>query len=317
MEDIMKLARHSASDGDSVVMQGVPGGGNMKHYSIASMFLLASVTSQITAPADRNRFARAHLSCGLKIKEFNALVMGPAQDLFQPGPDGRGFSDKLIGRMLHRARDYKPVLAMMVEGLSQKGMERRLADVYGTFATGAWLALRDGVPVDEHEAVAFITEKFDAMPSMSDFSEEVMEDKDHTRIFSSIMSHELRFESRNGGARSERIGSLVQIAAGAAPEEDVMISIEEARAILVNQGMRMGTINGALKDEEEPTHVLIHKFADPILRILKDTPYAKGYEDVMQQAGDIVRGAQVRFGGNGVSRCLKVPLRHFHIEEPK
>lgn len=309
MADIIKLARHSATKGDSVVAQGMPGGQGQRFFSISSTFFLSSITPQIEASADVTRFAHLKLAGGRDYRYFTDRIEGPARDLLTPE-----FSDRLIARMILRARDYRKVMALMVEALTGRGLERRIADVYGTFAAGAWLALKDGIPADARDAHDFIVREFDAVPQISDFANAVSSDKDHDRIFHEIVAHEVRFDSRNAGQRTLRMGSLIAVACGRATEADDVVGSDEALGILRDYGFRPGYRGRLAQGDEAPDSLLVHRKAPPIRNILERTPYAKSYADVMHQARDVVTVKDpVRFGGLGPARCISVPLCHFGV----
>ncbi|MCE6959653.1 hypothetical protein LAZ40_11550 [Cereibacter sphaeroides] len=315
LEDILKLARHSATEGQSVVAQGVPGGGGEKHYSIQSTFMLCSITPQLEAAADHTRFARAHLSAGRNLKLFSEQIEGPAAKLLTPE-----FSNRMIGRLVLQSRHYFDIYMNMVHALTFIGLERRLADVFGALGTGAWLLLRDGAPADREEAAAFLAEEFDIISHIVAYNEEIVEDKDHNRIYRLIMTHALRFDSRNMGARTERVGSLIEVACGICHDDgdDCVIGIEEARAILKDLGIRPGLRGKICGADEEADCLLIHKNAAPLKGILEKTPYANGYADVMQHGEGVKVGDPVRFSAAlGNSRPIVVPLSYFFGEVRK
>ncbi|MCW3782611.1 CHC2 zinc finger domain-containing protein [Defluviimonas sp. CAU 1641] len=309
MDAIIRMARHSAVESNSVVAQGVSGGGSHRYYSIASTFLMTSIVPQLEAAADRSRFARLQLASGRKHEGFTRDIEIPASALLTPE-----FSDRFIGRMIRRAGDYHKTYMHMVHGLCSLGLERRVADVYGTFATGCWLMLRDGIPADEREAAYFISSEFNVIEQMLDFNSEISEDKDHDRLFREIMSHEVRLDGRNAGSRSEQVGSLMEIACGYESEDDAIMSQDEAREVLLRYGMRPGIGDTPCLAGQVATHMLIHKNAAPIRNMLDKTPYARSYPDVMHQADGVKMGKTVRFGpGMGISRSIIVPLKHFSI----
>ena len=309
MDEILKLARHSASDGDSVVVQGVSGGGGQRYYSIRSMFLLSSISNQVTAAADKSRFARAHLARGRGLDDFIRRIEVPAAELLT-----EEFADRLLGRMLVRARDYLPVYRKVVGALTMRGMERRLADVYGTFATGVWLALRDGVPEDEIEVLAFITEKFGSMGQMDEINIEVRADRDHDRVIATLMAHDARLENRNGGLRMERLGTLIALALGLEPEDDTMVSADEAESFLRSLGFRVAKNGAPCTPADLPDEIWIHKNAPPISKILEDTNYSRSYADVLLQAEGASSGPVTRFRGLMNSRVVRLPVRHLRFE---
>ena len=310
MQNVIALARHSAFKSNSVVAQGVIGGGGSRNYSIASTFLLTSIVPQLHEAADNTRFCRIKLASGRKHENFKNDIEVPALNLI----DER-FSDRWIGRMITRAKDYKATYMHMVHGLSLLGLERRLADVYGSFATGCWLMLRDGVPADEREASFFISSQFNVMADLLDVSSEVTEDKDHSRLFTALQSHEVRLDGRNNaGSRSEPLGVLLETACGYEGDDDATVSQNEAIEILKRLGIRPGVDDVPAKDGEIANTVLIHKNSQAIRDILEKTPYAVSYPDVMSQAEDVKMGKTTRFtAGLGLSRAIIVPLKLFSI----
>lgn len=310
MSAILGLARHSASEGDSVVAQGVSGGGGSRNYSIASSFLMTSIVPQVIAAADRSRFAQIKLGPGRKHDGFKAEVEVPALNLLT-----ETFRDRWLGRMITRARDYHETYMHMVHGLSRLGMERRLADLYGSFATGCWLMLRDGVPADENEAAMFLQSEFNVMESLINVAEDVGEDKDHVRLFVALQSHLVRLDGQNNaGSRSEALGDLIEVACGHVGEGNCLITQDEARQVLARLGMRPGVGSTPAGDQEVADTLLIHKNSQPIRDILEKTSYATSYSDVMSQASDVKNGKPSRFGaGFGTTRPLIVPLKHFNI----
>jgi putative DNA primase/helicase len=306
MGAIMRLARHSSTPGDSVVAQGVPGGNGQKFFSIASTFLLASITPQIESSADKTRFARAKLGPGHNSAYFSREIEQPALNLLTPE-----FSSRMIARMVTRASSMINVQAMMVRGLTACGIERRLADVWGTFAAGAWLLLEDGVPEDHDAAMEWIEDTFKINSQMQEFAAEIGEDKDHSRLFRSIISHEVRCETLNLGARNFTLGSVLNMAIKDDTEGDEVLDRSQASKRLADMGIRLGHQGELAKDGDEVDCVFIHKNSPRLSEILARTPYATSYVDVIQQAEDVKNGPPVRFGGLGIYRSVCVPIKHF------
>ena len=323
MDAILKLARHSAVHSNSVVAQGVSGGGATRHFSMASTFLMTSIMPQLEAAADKTRFARARLGSGHKSEEFIATIESPAYNLLVEETEIDGtpyrFSDRMTARMIMRAGDYHKVYNLMVEALVTIGSERRVADVYGTFATGAWLALHDGVPEHMADACAFITETFDfsVMVQLGEFNEDLGGDKDHHSVFRELNSQDIRFDSRNSGSRSYQLGDLIGVASGHVDDDDVMIAEDEARGILRRLGIRPGAGEGGeelCEPDQRATHVLIHRKSPSLRAMMENTPYARSFIDVMHQAEHVKIGKKaVRFGATlgGASKPLVVPISYF------
>lgn len=320
IDAIIKMARNSASPGRGTVTQGTAGGGAVRHFTVRSSFLLTSITSQIEQSADKTRFARAHLNEGRVHDDFVSRIQEPASELLTPD-----FSRRFIARIVLRAPDYRATNIQMVRALTRLGLERRLADVFGSFATGAWLMLRDGRPEDEFEAASFIGTTFDIVTQIKDFGQEVGDEKDHTRLFRLLQSTSVRVESANFGPRMESMGALIASACGVGDGE-CCLSQAEAMMVLKNYGIRPAEVVDradsdtqvrVISEGERGDAVVVHKNAEPIRAILKETGYARNYSQVMLQSSLVTSGrGTTRFSSAiGVGRAIVVPLAIFSLGE--
>lgn len=302
MAKIIRLARHSATPGNSYVAQGVSGGGGQRQYAIASTFLMCSITPQLTASADFTRFGRAHLMGGLSHYDFVERIKGPAARLLD-----KTFSGRFMARMIMRAKDMDAVSTRMQEGLSTYHIEQRLIDVYGTYLAGAWLLLRDDIPESGVAAMSWVRKTFDMLDDLMSQIRDVSEDKDHVRLFRSLLSSNRKVESLSMGTRSYTVGELIQMLLGHYAYEDVLPASEAVRA-LSRAGIRLGKGAETAKKPEEADSLLIHKKSPDIEEILEKTPYAKSYVDVMLQAKGVRKDDKVvNFSGSS-SRVVVVPL---------
>jgi putative DNA primase/helicase len=309
MKSIMALARHSASPDDAIVAQGVAGGEGRRQFSIASTFLLASITPQIEKSADKTRFARARLGTGHNALQFSRKLEGPAEELLT-----EDFSRRMIARIVMRAGELEKISKMMVRALLTLQLERRMADVFGTFAAGAYLLLEDGVPEDSVAACAWIEETFNINEELTDFATEIEGEKDHSILFRKIKAKEVRCETLQMGARTYRIGALMNIACFPDGEgEEIIISQAYAIKTLKNLGICPGFNNKPLKSGQTADCMFIHKNSDPLVDLLINTAYRTSYADVMQQAENVKNGPVVRFDGLGTSRTIVIPIAHFDL----
>lgn len=320
VDAIIKLARHSASeDGGSTVTTGMPGGIGQRRFIVRSSFLLTSITSQIDAPADQTRFARAHLNEGRQFEEFIRRIEGPAEELLTPE-----FSRRFIARMVMRAPDFQKTFAKMLQALTLLNLERRIVDVYGTFAAGAWLMLRDGVPADVAEAADFVGSTFDIVDQIQDFGQDIGREKDHFRLFHLIQSSSVRVESPNFGNRLEYMGALIEAASGYGQGECCLsqadairvlkgYGIRPARSIVDSKGKSDFQI---IENDQKADCIVIHRNAETIRSFLKETGYARDYSQVMLQAEKVYSGRAVRFSSAlGVGKSIVVPLSMFALGE--
>lgn len=321
IDAIIKMARHAASDDNSVVMQASTNGSSESaRYRIRSSFLFSSITTQLDASADKTRFANAYLDEGRGLVDFSKHVQDPAMELLTPE-----FSQRFIARMIMRAPDMQVTHKLMIQALSMYNLERRIVDVYSAFASGAWLMLRDGVPEDKIDAYEFVGEVFSIGDQIKRFNQDVSEEKDHTRLFRFIQAHGLRVETSNMGQRSISIGQLISAASGWADQDDAVISTRDAIASLKEIGIRPVHADletrgendfELIKEGHQANAVVIHRNSTPINAILKETPYVRNYSQVMLQSSDVFTGRPVRFSETlGVSRGIVVPLSVFSLGE--
>lgn len=318
MAAVLKLARHSATPGDSVVAQGIAGGAGQRFFSIASTFLLASITPQIESSADVTRFARARLGKGHDLEVFSKKIEQPAMDLLTPE-----FSSRLIARMVKRAGAIMPVSKLMVRAFTACNIERRLADVWGVYAAGAWLLLKDGVPKDFEEAMEFIDEYFGVFGEIGNEAAEISDDKDHMRLLRTIMASEVRCETLHMGVRTFSVGSLLDMAIcdEHADEDPEVLSMTAARKRLADIGIRPAFFDreknklSPSKENHPVEGLLIHKASPRIVEMLKNSPYKTSYIDVVQQAENTKAGPNTRFGGLGLYRSVFIPLESFQVQE--
>ena len=306
MNAILQLARHSATPGNSMVVQGVPGGNGRRFFSIASSFLLSSIMPHLVASADKTRFAHARLGDGHKLDYFAKHVETRAAELLTPD-----FSSRLIARMIMRAGSIRQVSKLMIRGLTALNIERRLADVWGTYAAGAWCLLEDGIPEDYSEALNWIEEVFDIKEEIIDMAAEIGDDTDHARLFRHLMAYELRCETVHLGTRNFNIGSILRMAIFESQEGD--LEREQAEKRLMQIGIRLGHNQAVAKQDQKIDCLIIHRNSPRISEILSQTPYASSYVDVIQQARNVIKGQVVHFGGLGKYRSVIVPLEHFPV----
>lgn len=309
MSKILKLARHSATPGESFVAQGVAGGGGQRQYAIASTFLMCSITPQMSASADVTRFGRAHLSRGLNHYDFIERIEEPAERLLTPE-----FSRRFMARMVMRAHDMDRVSDLMYRGLADFQIERRLIDVYGTYLAGAWLLLKDGVPASDAEAMKWARDTFNMFDGLMSQVDEVSEDKDHVRLFRILMSSDVKVESLSMGTRTYTIAGVIEMALGTYIYEDAVPAGEAARS-LARIGIRLARHGKPVEVGEQADSLFIHKNSPPILKYLEKTPYAINYADVMSQGDRVRKMKTTRFPGLGSFRCLEVPLSILSLGE--
>lgn len=316
LDSIIRMARHSASEDRSVVMQAGAAGAGSECYRIRSSFLFSSITPQLESAADKTRFAIVQLNEGHEYDTFTSALEDPAAELLT-----EEFSRRFMARIILRAPDFHATFAEMVKAMASFRVERRIVDVYASFATGAWLMLKDGVPEDKYEAITFIGQTFDMISQLQDHGDSVRDERDHERLFRVLQSSHQRVETVNSGARVISVGALIGAGCGFV-DPSCPVQQDEALGILKNLGIRIGHRDPQASGEEfdliapgeRGNVVVFHKNAVPISAMLKDTPYARDYSQVMLQSSHVRRGKVTKFSNTvGTGRTLIVPIAIFSL----
>lgn len=309
MESVLTLIRACSAAGGSNIVQGISGGGGVRTYSTDCMFVLTSIVPQLEEAADHSRFARLHLGYGRPYDEFHAEIEAPAKNLFTPE-----FSRRWIGRMLKRAVDYDAVRLHMTRALNLLGTGPRLADVFGTFAAGCWLMLRDDTPSSPEDALAFLQEEFHCVEQIQEASADVMDNRCHDNLFQFIIAETIFVDGAK--RREQSIGALIAAAVG---KDVARTNLSPADAIdyLMTCGIRVGDENGkACNDPALAKTILFHTDSRFLKKILKEESSEKGYANLMLQHPDAVRRKTTRFGvSHRPCRAVSMPLTYFDFGE--
>jgi len=302
MDAILKLARHAATPGDSMVLQGTSGGGSTRGFAIQTTILFSSITPQLRHSADRSRFAQLSLAGGLVNEEFERKLVLPAEELFA----ARDFRFRFVGRMLTLASKMEETKDLFVKALTHNSrVERRTADVYGTLLAGAFL-LTEEAELETWESADNWLSSQGVKKLITDHGEAISEDKDHDRMMSTLLAYQLNVGTGAGNVRT-RVGILINIAFGG-DYDDGTISPELAMRELAAMGIRVHTEEGQLAGRQFPPGVFFHKDFQPIREALRDTPYASNYEATLRQIDGAVPTSVVRFPGIGTARTIFIPV---------
>ncbi|MFG6082210.1 hypothetical protein ACEUZ9_002853 [Paracoccus litorisediminis] len=153
---ILRIARQASVAGASVQI------GSKTHKISATTFLVTTTSTSLEAAADMSRFGFANVG-GFVSENDKFHIALAARELFSrcaaDGPSNC-FADRFAARMALRAGDFEETRRVMIEVFQGLGCERRVGDVYGSFAAGAWLVLRDGVPESVEKADDWLGEVF-------------------------------------------------------------------------------------------------------------------------------------------------------------
>lgn len=304
MDQILKLARHASTPGDSMVLQGTSGGGHKRSFAIQTTMLFSSITPQLRHSADKSRFAQLSLAGGLETDEFNQRLEIPCQTLFE----AKNFRQRFLGRMLTLANRMEATKDVFVKALTHKStIERRTADVYGTLLAGAFLFLEGEEDIADWSVADAWLASHGVKSMISEHGQAVSEDKDHDRMMQTLLSHSVQVSAGNGTVRT-RVGMLIQIAMGGLGTEDNPISAQAAYRVLNEMGIR---VDGGEKPVGGKLHgpgVFFHKDLQTIRDALRETPYASNYEATLRQIDDAQTTGPIYFPGIGTHRTIFIPV---------
>lgn len=304
MDAILKLARHAATPGDSMVLQGQAGGGSNRSFAIQTTILFSSITPQLRHSADRSRFAQLSLAGGLPSEEFERRLVEPCSKLFEEP----GFRARFLGRMLglaNKVQDTKQHIARALMHDSQ--LEQRTADVFATLLAGAFLLTESEEDhFEDWESADNWLSSVGVKKLIVEHGEAIKEDKDHDRMMSTLLAYPLMV-STGGGPLRTRIGVLIQSALELG-EPNPMISSEAAAGVLAEMGIKVHAGHRPIAGKNYGQGIFVHKDYQPIREALKDTPYGTNYQATLRQIEGAESTGPIRFPGAGAPRAIFIPV---------
>lgn len=209
---IMDLARVASSEAEGMILKGTSGHGT-KGYRARSMFVFASINTQVEGYADETRFTQLTLQKpDAATKEEEAAnkaayekLKGEIVDLIDPA-----FARRLLARTiahLPRLRDY--VRIFTEAATTHLGMQR-LGDQIGPMLAGAYL-LNTTAPLTLETALEWIRKN-----DWADHSAKTAA-RDQDRFLQLMTSHMVRNATPEGGTWERTVGELIELTMG--PDE--------------------------------------------------------------------------------------------------
>lgn len=308
IKSILDLARVAASESEATILKGTANQ-KTKGFRARSMFVFASINTQIEGFADESRFTQLTL-------------VKPEYDGDEEKAEGRKHYEKLVSdiialltpafakRLLARTIQCLPVLKEYVEVFTAAATihlgDQRLGDQIGPMLAGAYLLNSTG-KVTVETALAWIRK--------NDWTEHTAKDsaRDTERFIQHITGTMLRHQTPEGGTWERSIGELLDIAAYESefePDEGNMVSMKKSRkkesaiAALAYRGIRVfdaGSLNMFV--EVSSTHENFRK-------LLKGTEWAgTKWRKILETIPGSYSGKGNRYFMSGVnSPFMVVPL---------
>lgn len=292
MQDVLALMR-SASTADGGIMAKGSSGGIAKTYRIRSCFLFASISNQIANQADRSRVT------DLCLKEAQGEQ---ATNNFKVLMDkyNKHFSSEFTARLRARTIQLLPIILKNAKTFSNAAAaelgQQRLGDQVGALLAGAY-SLSSKKLISFNDAIAWIKQR--------DWNEEKSQNitRDELACISHIMDQFTRLESV-AGVQERTIGELVQICAKILTDMVGLVTETSAEERLRRLGIKVNR-----------DYVIIANSADPIRRILKDTPWARNHNKTLLRIEGAVVSESERFAGGIKTRAVKIPLAILFVDK--
>jgi putative DNA primase/helicase len=206
IKSILDLARVAASESDGLILKGTSNQGT-KGYRARSMFVFASINTQIEGYADETRFTQLMLQAPEGDKKspenkqhYEALLLNIVS-LLTPT-----FAQRLLARTILLLPALRSCVRSFTEAAAIHLESQRLGDQLGPLLAGAYL-LNSAKEVSVADALAWIRKNDWADHSAKNAT------KDNERFMQHVTGYLVRHSTPEGGTWERTIGELIELAA--------------------------------------------------------------------------------------------------------
>ncbi|RWQ35809.1 MAG: toprim domain-containing protein [Mesorhizobium sp.] len=306
---IMDLARVAASEGDGLILKGTANQ-KTKGFRARSMFVFASIVTQIEGYADESRITQLTLADpaqdtdeekAINKKHYEKLL-SDIVDLLTPA-----FSKRLLARTIKHLPTLRAYVDVFTVAAAQHLGSQRLGDQLGPMLAGAYL-LNTTKPVTVEMALEWLRGN-----DWTDHSAKGAT-KDSDRFLQHVTGYLVRHNTPEGGTWERTIGELLELAAYAAdmlPSNDGYGTKEpnkkkgSAVAALARMGIRVwhGAESGLMVDITT-SHESFKRL------VLRSTEWASTkYRDILKAIPGAYSGKGNRYFSSGINTpFVTVPL---------
>ncbi|MER9706066.1 hypothetical protein NKJ10_17725 [Mesorhizobium sp. M0204] len=306
---IMDLARVAASEGDGLILKGTANQ-KTKGFRARSMFVFASIVTQIEGYADESRITQLTLADPSQDteeekatnKKHYEKLLSDIVELLTPA-----FSKRLLARTIMHLPTLRAYVDVFTVAAAQHLGSQRLGDQLGPMLAGAYL-LNSTKPVTVEDALVWLRAN-----DWTDHSAKGAT-KDSDRFLQHITGYLVRHNTPEGGTWERTVGELLELAAYAAdmlPSNDGYGTKEpnkkkgSAIAALARMGIRVwrGAEAGLLVDITT-SHESFKRL------VLRNTEWASTkYRDILKAIPGAHSGKGNRYFSSGINTpFVTVPL---------
>ncbi|TJV68592.1 MAG: toprim domain-containing protein [Mesorhizobium sp.] len=305
---IMDLARVAASEGDGMILKGTAGQ-KTKGFRARSMFVFASIFTQIEGYADETRITQLSLADPSRDsdeekaanKKHYEKLLSDIVGLLTPS-----FSKRLLARTITHLPTLRSYVDVFTVAATQHLGTQRLGDQLGPMLAGAYL-LNTTKPVTVEEALKWLRS--------NDWTDHTAKGatKDSERFLQHVTGYLVRHNTPEGGQWERTIGELLELAAFAAdmtPLNDGYGTQEpnkkkgSAVSALARLGIRVWRGPDGMVVDITTSHESFKRL------ILKNTEWgATKYRDILKAIPGAIPGKGNRYFSSGINTpFVTVPL---------
>ncbi|MBZ9821922.1 hypothetical protein [Mesorhizobium sp. CA4] len=305
---IMDLARVAASEGDGMILKGTAGQ-KTKGFRARSMFVFASIFTQIEGYADETRITQLSLADPSRDsdeekaanKKHYEKLLSDIVGLLTPT-----FSKRLLARTIAHLPTLRSYVDVFTVAATQHLGTQRLGDQLGPMLAGAYL-LNTTKPVTVEEALKWLR--------ANDWTDHTAKGatKDSERFLQHVTGYLVRHNTPEGGQWERTIGELLELAAFAAdltPLNDGYGTQEpnkkkgSAVSALARLGIRVWRGPAGMVADITTSHESFKRL------ILKNTEWgATKYRDILKAIPGAIPGKGNRYFSSGINTpFVTVPL---------
>lgn len=283
IQNILSLARSASYHDGGLIGKGTQTGAS-RTYTMRSCFAFSSIGVHVNQQSDRSRFTTLGLQSfeGKRTKEdfvdFEHQWNTTVTDEFVRSMQSRTI--ELLPIILKNARTFADAVSAVIG-------QRRIGDQVGAMLAGAF-SLTSFKEISYDDAVKWVKER--------DWTEERGLDltKDENQLLGKIMGHMVSIETDTG--RIERtIGELILVAIDMRSEGGLSGASAHSRL------RRFGIM---LKDGR----IYIANQSDAIAHIIRDTPWSKNYNRILERLKDAERVEPRTYYPGMKSRGVSLPM---------
>lgn len=297
MQEILNMARQSASADSGAVAKGTQDGG-ARTQIVRSAFMIGSVNLGLYQSADESRFITFALGTGdeaqfTRLKELHAKAMVPQ------------VKERLFVRLLGLVPTIRANAEMLSQAIARAGSGRRGGDVLGAAMAGG-LALTSSTRLTAAQADKLVAKH---AWLRAEAARRVV-DPEWRRALAHLMNWPARFVSEGGRPEAASVAELAETVQ--ANHVDRQSRVKVCDDTLRRIGLRI------INDERHGDELRIANRAPGVDEVFKGTPWAVGWLTTLARAPGARRDVATRFHKlSGMSKAIAIPLSLLTFQEPE